>query len=334
MKSPAIFIDAYITTNDQKKWFDYNLSNFIKNDWDIFIISNKMTSFDKFSEVKYFEYDCNNRILTDTTRYKISSPLSWFYELYNKEGEYRVEGLSGIHGFTNWTILYNLKRICKVLKKFGYKHAIRCEYDVSFKDYKLMNTIFSSFNNDKKCMILPGDWGCTTNFFLFDVEYLDSKIPELETESDYLNFMHTLYNTNESPVFESLFKDIVHSECEYLNVEKTFDYIDKISACASSDDSIYRHKNVYKKLFLSPINNNSEFFFYNSSLNKKNIYINYSTFDSFDNLITSNIVLHPDQWILKSCNKYVEVNTSDMMSDESLKFDLVNEPCKFTMIKH
>ena len=57
MKKPAIFIDAYISNEEKKKWFDYNVTNFIKAGFDVFVISNKMISFDKFENVKYFEYD-------------------------------------------------------------------------------------------------------------------------------------------------------------------------------------------------------------------------------------------------------------------------------------
>jgi hypothetical protein len=34
MKKPAIFIDAFISSEEKKKWFDYNLSNFIKEGFD------------------------------------------------------------------------------------------------------------------------------------------------------------------------------------------------------------------------------------------------------------------------------------------------------------
>lgn len=336
MKKPAIFIDAYITTDEQKKWLNYNVNNYIKNEWDVFIISNKISSFDNFSNIKYFEYDCRNRILPDVSKYNLSTSLVWFYELFNNGDYYRLDGSSYIHGFTNWTILYNIKKICKVLKNFGYTHAIRCEYDVTFKDYNLMNNVFKSFGEtekSKKCMIIPDGWGCTTNFFLFDVEYLDSKIPELETENDYLNFLNKTYNNNISPIFERMFNDLISKECEYLDKEKTYQYIDKISACESADDSIYRHKICYKKLFMTPVNNNTEFFFYNDKNNQKSIYLTYSTFDEFDNFVTKNIIVDPDRWFKLKCSKLVEIKTSDMPYGKSVKFDLINEQCRFTLIK-
>lgn len=332
MKKPAIFIDAFINNTDKKTIFDYNVSNFIKNNWDVFIISNKMLSFDKFSEVKYFEYDCNNRLLLNVDKYKLTSNMEWRYQLrYSNGVSSFLHGKTKMHGFTNWTILYNLKRICKVLKRFGYDYMIRYEYDVLLKDYNLMDTIFKKFGQTEKsknCMILPGGFGCATNFFLINVDYLDSKIPDLETEEDYLNFMRGLYGDNISPVFENLFKDIIISDCEFLDENETYQYIENLSAFISETGDLgYRHKVVYKSLLMTPINDNTEFIIHNSTKNR--IYVNYITYDETGNLSDTLHIIHPNYWVKMPCRKSVEIKTSEMPVDKSIIFDL-SEPCLFT----
>ena len=135
-------------------------------------------------------------------------------------------------------------------------------------------------------------------------------------------------------MFEELFFNIIKNDCEYLNKEKTYEYIDNISACASSDDSIHRHKIVYKNLFVTPVNNNSEIFFFNTSKNNKSVYVKYTTYDDSDNLITENVVIESTRWVKFKCFKSIEIITADMPEGRSIKFDLIKESCAFTLTKH
>ena len=336
MKKPAIFIDAFISDKEKKKWFDYNLSKFIKQGHDVFIISNKMPSFDKFEDIKYFEYDSTNRLLTDRSKYTLISHMNWAHQLYDNSGNSCIlQGHTNPHGFTNWTILYNLKKICKVLKSRGYEHMIRCEYDVIFKNYDLMNTIFKDFDTNEKnktCMILPDEFGCVTNFFLININYLDSKIPEMESEEDYIKFLHSLYGHNLSPVFEELFNDIIKNDCEYLNPNSTFEYIENIGICLSGGDLGHRHKLCYNSIFMTPVNNNTEFFMKNSSIDT-NIYLEYTTENSPGHPTSTLISISPGSWTKVECSKFVQIKTSEMKINKSVKFDLSN-PCTFTMVRN
>jgi len=336
MKKPAIFIDAFISDKEKKKWFDYNLSKFIKQGHDVFIISNKMPSFDKFEDVKYFEYDSTNRLLTDRSKYTLFSHMNWAHQLYDNSGNSCIlQGYNNPHGFTNWTILYNLKKICKVLKSRGYEHMIRCEYDVVFKNYDLMSTIFKNFGsteNSKNCMILPGGFGCVTNFFLINIDYLDSLIPEMETEAGYIKYMYKLYGCNLSPIFEELFYNIIDKKCEYLDEKLTNEYIEDIGVCFSGGDLGFRHEIVYNNLLMTPVNNNAEFFAKNSSTDS-NIYLEYTTEDSSGQSSSTLFLLLPGRWIRCKCSKFVEIKTSQMKYGKSVRFDL-SKPCTFTIVKN
>ena len=336
MKKPAIFIDAFISSGEKKKWFDYNISNFVKQDHDVFIISNKMPCFDKFEDVKYFEYDSKNRLSTDQSKYTLHSHMNWWNQLYNNTGDsWFLQGQSNTHGFTNWTILHNLKKICKVLKSYGYEYMIRCEYDILLKNYDLMNTIFKDFGTNEKnktCMILPGEFGCVTNFFLININYLDSKIPEMESEEDYIKFLYSLYGYNLSPVFEELFNHIIKNDCEYLNPNSTFEYIENIGICFSGGDLGHRHKLCYNSIFMTPVNNNTEFFMKNSS-NDTNLYVEYTTENSSGIPTSTLISISPISWIKVECSKFVEIKTSEMKINKSVRFDLSN-PCTFIMVRN
>jgi hypothetical protein len=331
MKKPAIFIDAFISSGENKKWFDYNLSNFIKQGHDVFIISNKMPCFDKFENIKYFEYDSKNRLITDSSKYTLYTAMNWWLEL----GGGSLIGQSKVHGFTNWTILYNLKKICKVLKSYGYEYMIRCEYDVVFKNYDLMNTVFKDFDTNEKsktCMIMSGDYGCTTNFFLININYLDSKIPEMESEEDYIKFLYSLYGCNLSPVFEHLFNDIIKNDCEYLNPNSTFEYIEHLGVCISAGDLGYRHKLTYNNIFMTPITNNTEFFIQNNSKDT-DIYVEYTTENSLGHTTSTLISMKVNHWAIYKCSNFVEIKTSQMKSDKSVRFDL-SHPCDFTVVRN
>lgn len=329
MKKPAIFIDAFIGDTEKKKWFDYNVNNFIKEGFDVFIISNKMTNFDKFEDVKYFEYDCENRLLTDRSKYKFHTKFRMNSNLYPAGLPPQLfTGLSEIHGFTNWSILYNLKKISGVLKRFGYDHAIRCEYDVVFKSYNLMDTIFKDFGsteNSKKCMIMPCNIGVTTNVFLFDTNYIDSIIPTMETEDDYIKFLNNLYGYNLSPVFEGIFRDLIKDQVHYLDVEKSHEHIENIDMCLSDGDLGLRHKIGYGKLQITPVNDNKQFFISNLSQTRE-IYLEYIT-EGYRDIFR----LSPSSWlILDNCKNFVEIKSSEFKNNEVIKFDL-SQPCDFTI---
>ena len=157
-------MDAFLTDEKRHEIFNYNVSNFIKHGWDVFIISNKIGHFNSFSGVKYFEYDSRNRILPDRNRYDLSRDIMLYYaELYDSSGKYIFDAVTNTHGFTNWSLLSNMRKMAVVAKEFGHTHFITCEYDILFKNYNLMETIFKGFGEterSKNAMVVNhGGWG-------------------------------------------------------------------------------------------------------------------------------------------------------------------------------
>jgi hypothetical protein len=181
-------------------------------------------------------------------------------------------------------------------------------------------------------MILPGGFGCVTNFFLINIDYLDSLIPEMETEAGYIKFMYKLYGCNLSPVFEELFYNIIDKKCEYLDEKLTNEYIEDIGVCFSGGDLGFRHEIVYNNLLMTPVNNNTEFFAKNSSTDS-NVYLEYTTEDSSGQSSSTLFLLLPGRWIRCKCSKFVEIKTSQMKYGKSVRFDL-SKPCTFTIVRN
>lgn len=318
MSKIAIFIDAFITDQARHDVFLKNIDKFSESGFDLFVISNKIPRFDKFSKVKYFEYDSTNRILADKNRYILSTYMSWWSDL----SPGIIRGLTKVHGFTNWTFLYNLKKMAGILKSRGYTHMIRCDYDIVFTDYNLMNTIFKDFKVTDKCLVLSDEYGCVANFFLIDIDFTLNIIPDMETEDDYEKFMCNIYGSNTSPVFETLFHDLIKKECTYLDKTNTDKYVGDLKLFTSGGDLGYRHDVVYGDMLMTPVNDNKQFIVINQGL--KCIYVDYTT-EGYSEIVC----VDPGRWIMfYICTNYIDVRTSQMPTNKVCHFDL-SKPCQF-----
>jgi hypothetical protein len=319
----ALFIDAFITSEEKHNIFTNNIHKFSQYNWDIFVISNKIFSFDEFSQVKYFEYDCENRLLKDGNRYILPSCTHIWNKFYMGNAVYNFDGMFPSNGYTNWTILYNLKKICKILKQKGYTHLVRSEYDIDFKDYNIMSTIFKNFGKSEKSNIgmgVLGDGkthsGLVASFFLMSVDYLNNVIPELDSEDDYENFMVKTYGSNTSPVFESLFYDLVKNDIEIMDQDETFSYINNPGLCGS-DNGIFRHHSIRKSFVCCFLNDGFDLLLWND-FKEKSILVELKV-----DGIESTLILKPSSFNIRNCNynDCVEVKTSDMDPKDVIRFD-------------
>lgn len=323
MHKIALFIDAFITNETKYNIFTNNVHKFAQANWDIFVISNKIFSFDRFSQIKYFEYDCEDRILKDPNKYILPSTTYVWNDFYMHDGKYMFEAHFPSNGYTNWTILYNLKKICKILKEKGYTHLIRCEYDIDFKNYDLMSTIFKNFGKTEKSLIgmgVRGDNkthpGLVTNFFLIGIDYLDRIISDLNTEQDYINYLHNIYGTNNSPVFESLFYHLTKDDFEILDQDETFSYINNPGLCGS-DGGNYRHQSIRKDLMCALINNDKEIFIWNTS-KTDSLILEIST-DGVSRIQK----FYPTEFCIvpRTFTKFIEIRSNTMSSNDIVRFD-------------
>lgn len=337
MKKPAIFMDAFLTDDARHEVFNYNVSNFIKHGWDVFIISNKISHFGNFSGVKYFEYDSRNRILADKSKYILPDTMSFYADFSNDTHAYRFDALAPTHGFTNWTLLYNMRRMATIAKKFGHTHFITCEYDVKFKNYNLLDNIFKGFGETEKsktCMAIRyGTYGCITNLYLISVDFVLERIPEMETEEDYSNFLCTLFGSPSSPIFESLFFNTLiggtidketgeaqATHAEIIPKEQFFDNIEDWGIHISDGDRGLRQYLMYKGTMMSPANNNTKFFLFNLHP-KQSVFVEYST-----DTTRSLHLLNPNNWVIMECAgaAFVNIRTSDSITQNNpvIHFDL------------
>jgi hypothetical protein len=332
---PAIFIDAFLTDDTRHHIFNHNVSNFIKHGWDVFIISNKINDFNQFSGVKYFEYDSTNRILPNRHRYELSSDLFYNMTLYDGYGNplyFRARDTS--HGFTNWTLLYNNRKIAEVMKRFGHTHFIRCEYDIVFKNYDLMNTMFSDFGKTEQslnCMVHPfaSGFGCRTYTYLMSIDNILNTIPVLNTEDDYEQFLIKTYGRSVSPVYEKLIEDLfvkyvggVPTGAHFITDEQWDSAILQSSSCFSEGDTGNTRRSYigHKPTVICPVNNNTKLFMWNYG--SKEVFIEYTT----GNPAKTNVfLLNPHSWLTVDVSHSVTVYTSEMKSrDDAYFYDLVN----------
>lgn len=209
---PAIFIDAYLNTPERESLFQRNVQNFIDAGYDLFIISNKIHTFDKFDKVKYFEYDSRNRLLKDRSGYLASSDSDYFY--YGKEytfshdnQKHMMHTYSPIFNTTNLSVLYNTRRICEIAKEFGYTNILRVEYDCIFSSYDLENTLLNGYKTEDWNNYGLAAWGCYgvyTNFIYLNIDYFLSKIPLIKSDYQYKEFVSDSFGELKYLTFEKI----------------------------------------------------------------------------------------------------------------------------------
>jgi len=261
---PAIFIDAYLSSNEREQVFHKNVQNFIDNGYDVFIISNKISNFDKFDKVKYFEYDSRNRLLKDTTGYLLSSDSDYFN--YNKKfgfcsdvEPHALFTYSPIFNTTNLSVLYNTRRICEIAKEFGYTNILRVEYDCIFDRYDFENTILKGYETESWSdygLASSGCFGIYTNWIYLNVDYFISKIPSIQTDYQYKDFVFKNFGELKYLTFEKILHRILN-KIKILNADESEKYVGKNTNTFTSDQTYNRFNFYSGKLLVASANNHS-----------------------------------------------------------------------------
>jgi hypothetical protein len=328
MKIPPICFDAYLSDDSRHEVFNHTVSNFVKAGWEVFIISNKIQSFNQFHGVKYFEYDATNRVLADRNKYELSSDLYHYATLLDHMGkELHLNIHEKLHGFTNWTLFHNMRRMAETVKRFGHTHYIHCEYDVVFKNYDLMNTIFTDFGKTPeslRCMAHPhhAGFGCKTFLYLMEVENVLRNIPPMHTEDDYRQFLIDRYGRAVSPVYEKIFENIFAATAHPLTDNHLSSAIENPNTFWSAGDAgVARRSHVaYANVIICPINDNTKLFIWN-----KNTYPIFVQCTTGQPEITTLFTVQSGTWVQSNISHHVTVVTSDMVSHgDSITYDLVN----------
>lgn len=346
MKNPAVYMDVFLTDERRHQLFNNNLNGFIKNGWDVFLVSNKIHHFDAFSSVKYFHYDTTNRILPDRYKYHLPDSIYYNFNLHDGVSQYNFNGYEPIHGFSNWTVFYNLRHIAGILKAKGYTHFVTCEYDVNLQSYDLMNTIFKDFGTTPEsmnCMIQKGFEGFNVmvDIYLMNVDTILNAIPVMETEEDYMNFMRVLHPRNDgivvSPVYEQLFYRLLIDttngpKVHYID-NNVFNTVVNRSTRTVSAGGVSRQRMSHANMIMCPVNNNESFLLYHWNRSTSNPILVEYTADGVSQLLK----IDANCWNLINCRgvKHISVTTSELLSanHSPFEFDLVNQNYNFTFTK-
>lgn len=261
---PAIFIDAYLNTPEREAIFQRNVQNFIDAGYDLFIISNKIHSFDKFDKVKYFEYDSRNRLLKDRSGYLASSDSDYFhygkdYTFIHNSEKYKFNTYSPIFNTTNLSVLYNTRRICEIVKEFGYTNVLRVEYDCIFESYDLENTLLKGYDTEDWNNYGLAAWGCYgvyTNFLYLNVDYFISKIPLIKTDYQYKDFILESFGELKYLTFEKVIAWKLN-KLKVLNRDETDKYVVNTTNTFTSVQSTNRYNFYSGNLLVSTINDHT-----------------------------------------------------------------------------
>lgn len=320
---PAIFIDAYLNSPEREEIFKRNVQNFIDAGYDLFIISNKINSFDKFEQIKYFEYDCRNRLLNDRTGYLPTNDSDYLY--YSKKytfdsGEkHTLSMLSPIFNTTNLSVLYNTRRICEIAKEFGYTNILRVEYDCIFESYDLENTLLKGYDTEDWNNYGLAAWGCYgvyTNFMYLNIDYFLSNIPLIKTDYQYKDFIQSNFGELKYFTFEKIIA-LKLKKIKVLSREESVKYVIESTNMFTSSQTHNRYNFYSGKLIVVTMNNHTQLIVDSEYSNPINVTL------EFDNE-SKNITLPPGCFYLTNIKDHKNIRVKH---NNLVKYFDTSDPC-------
>jgi len=215
----GLFIDYYDAGEKSRELFSECLRKFLDCGYDIFLISNNVTSIDiPINELKYFEYDSENRLFKSDLR-PFCQIIGTNHNLVDCEDNtlYDYSGAFGVFNPADWSVFYNISKAAQVMKAKGYDYMLKIDYDVILKNYDVLGTVFKGFNGgmgqtiDSPCWRGSKFQGLLNNFLL-STDLILSSIPlnSLATSEGYRDWVYSL-SINDfkdpelMPIFEVIF---------------------------------------------------------------------------------------------------------------------------------
>lgn len=334
---PAIFIDAYLNSPDREETFHKNVQNFIDHGYDVFIISNKIIKFDKFNKVKYFEYDSRNRLLKDQNNYVTSSDNDYFYygKKYHFNGSIEDRVLftySPIFNTTNLSVLYNTRRICDIAKEFGYTNILRVEYDCIFDRYDFENTFLKGYETEdwnNYGLAGAGCFGVYTNWIYLNVDYFISKIPLIQSDYQYKDFICKNFGELKYLTFERILYRLLN-KIKILTDDEARNCVG-INTNTFTSDQTYNRFNFYSgRLIVVSVNDHTSVLLDNQydeeisvtivkDTNVELVVMAKKTFHTFS--------INPNQYICIKHNEHVKViDTTSKCSSNLTPISQITDP--------
>lgn len=228
----GLFIDYYDTGEKSRGLLSECLKKFLDCGYDIFLISNNVTSIDiPINKLKYFEYDGENRLFkSDLRAYCLIAQDIYGIVDCEDNTSYHYKGTFGAYNPVDWSLFYNISKAAQVMKTKGYDYMLKIDYDVILKNYDVLNTIFRDLARVKKSKfgmtIESSFWdgsplGGLLNNFLISVDLISSSIPlnKLATSEGYRDWVHSLPINNVNgymPIFEVIFSVLFRDKTEII----------------------------------------------------------------------------------------------------------------------
>jgi hypothetical protein len=208
---PIIVIDAFLDNQEKENLLISNLQKFKKFNIPILLVSNSPISVEIQKQIDYFIFDKENLLFKD----KYSYDLLIFHVLEYKEFSFKNEfWYKQEHGLS---VLCNLTKTMNFAKKLGFTKFIHFEWDYFIHDndsIKIQNIIDDFVYNDKTIFLIKDKKEIAFYFWMVDIDYWQSKFPQILKEEDYKNCLKNLKKDNFFQKVEDLF---------YIFFENTLD---------------------------------------------------------------------------------------------------------------
>lgn len=180
---------------------------------DVLLITNTKPSEKVLAELDYCVYDRNNRMF-DTSKYEYNGLDLW---LANSDLEFHfiVKNVQR-HGLS---VLYNIFVALQLAKSLGYSHFQRIEVDdiMSATALSHIKTVPNlCFTQGKKGLFYCNKDDISFHYFYSDIAYFLKKVPRIESNTDYLNFLYTFYGDNHFRLVEDYIFRYVEGDTDFL----------------------------------------------------------------------------------------------------------------------
>jgi len=201
-------IDSFVH-NDAIKNKLSNTLNWMKEDGhEVLLVSNTLIDINIINGVKYYLYDSNNNLFSDTYT---NLPYLDTWKLIGNMECHDISYSLQKHGLS---VLINLFNSLMYAKNLGYTHFQRFEVDDLYgpnsRKY-IKNIPLECFFQNKKGLFYYNDNNnppdISFHYFYCEIDYFLNKIKKITCELDYKNYLHEIYNNNDFKIVEVFIYD-------------------------------------------------------------------------------------------------------------------------------
>jgi glycosyltransferase involved in cell wall biosynthesis len=207
-------IDAFIHNENVESKLNSFVSKYRNSENEILLISNTVAKKETVEHVDYYFYNKNNQLFTHDFDNVLNITLFKYFDKIKIN-----EVVSGLqrHGLS---VIVNLFKSLKLAKSLGYTYFQRIETDDlhGHESIKFIDSVPDlCLKNNKKGLFFFNERDSNSDvsfhYFFCEIDYFLSIIKEVNSESDYVNFIRDNFNNNKFiNVEEYLYTNIINND--------------------------------------------------------------------------------------------------------------------------